>query len=57
MYNSEQQTESLDALRQLAEQGDAEAQNELGTCYYKGIDIEPNAEKAFKWFEMAAKQK
>ena len=57
MYNSEQQTESLDAPRQLAEKGDAEAQYKLGTCYYKGIDIEPNAEEAFKWFVTAAKRK
>ena len=56
MHNSERQTESLDALRQLAEQGDAEAQNELGKAYLKGELVERDFNEAYSWFEKSARQ-
>ncbi len=40
----------------LAEAGDAEAQNAVGTIYYLGLGVERNYRKALEWFEQAAKQ-
>ena len=42
-------------LEVLAEQGDAEAQFNLGLCYYNGIGIEQDYKKTVKWFLKAAK--
>lgn len=39
-----------------AEEGNAKAQNALGTIYYMGLGIERDYRRALKWFEMAAKQ-
>ena len=39
-----------------AEQGDAEAQRDLGRCYHKGIGVELNYSKAVHWYRKAAKQ-
>ena len=39
-----------------AEQGNAEAQFYLGTCYYKGEGVEQNYSEAVKWFRKAADQ-
>lgn len=39
-----------------AEQGDADAQNALGTIYYLGLGVERDYRKALKWFELAATQ-
>ena len=42
---------------ELAEQGDAEAQVQLGRCYYIGKGgVEENGTEAFKWFLKAAEQ-
>ncbi len=46
----------LNKLRQLAEQGDAQAQYDLGVKYAKGQGIPQNFEEASGWFRQAAKQ-
>ncbi len=40
----------------LAENGDANAQLEVGCCYAKGNGVEKNASEAVKWFCKAAEQ-
>lgn len=42
--------------RQLAEQGDAEAQCELGNCYYFGQGVNKSYEEAAKWYRKSAEQ-
>ena len=39
-----------------AEQGDVEAQYQLGLCYYHGEGISKDYKKAAKWFNKAAEQ-
>ena len=39
-----------------AEQGDADAQDNLGGCYYEGKGIEQDFKEAVKWYRMAAEQ-
>ena len=39
-----------------AEQGDAEAQREIGTCYFLGLGIPRDREEAVRWFHKAAEQ-
>ena len=43
-------------LRPLAEQGDAEAQYNLGRMYEGGMGVEPNFAEAVKWYRLAADQ-
>lgn len=40
----------------MAEAGDADAQNALGTIYYLGLGVRRNDSKALQWFEKAARQ-
>ena len=40
--------------QQAAEKGNAEAQNQLGYCYFQGEGIQQNFEEALKWFKKAA---
>lgn len=44
----------LDALKKMAEDGDEDAQVELGSRYYSGKDAPKDYESARKWFELAA---
>ena len=39
-----------------AEEGDADAQCELGGCYLNGRGVEDDEKKAIEWFEKAAEQ-
>jgi hypothetical protein len=39
-----------------AEQGQAEAQYDLGILYLKGLGVAKNPEEAFRWFRLAAEQ-
>jgi|GEM_PF-7018102 len=39
-----------------AEQGNAEAQNRLGECFYRGDGVEQDYEKAVQWYAKAAEQ-
>ena len=47
---------SFKMLRMAAEQGHADAQNNLGNCYNEGVIVEQNHEEALKWYKEAAKQ-
>ena len=42
--------------RKAAEQGFAEAQYNLGVCYYHGLGVEPDYSEAVKWWRQAAEQ-
>ena len=43
-------------LEEIAKQGDADAQYELGNCYYNGYGVEKDESVADKWFRKAADQ-
>jgi hypothetical protein len=43
-------------LQKKAERGDAIAQYDLGTMYYSGNGVSPDATKAAYWYEKSAKQ-
>lgn len=47
---------SLMWIKRLAEQGIAESQAALGTCYIEGIGVAVNEKEAFQWFSKAAEQ-
>ena len=47
---------ALKEWRLLAEQGDARAQYNLGSMYYKGEGIPQDAKEAVKWYRLAAEQ-
>ena len=42
--------------KELAENGNAKAQNNLGILYRKGLGVERDSAEAFKWYKMAANQ-
>ena len=46
----------LATLRKHAEQGDAVAQNDLGSLYYAGIGVPQDYAEAIKWNRLAAEQ-
>jgi putative methionine-R-sulfoxide reductase with GAF domain len=48
------ETATLDQLRQMAEQGDAAAENSLGRRYAQGDGVPLNEEEAVRWFTRAA---
>ena len=47
---------ATECYRKSAEQGDAEAQYNLGNCYRYGEGVEQNYEKAVEWYRKAAEQ-
>jgi len=47
---------SLTALRRLADQGDADAQWQMGVRYHNGEDVLQNDAQAVRWFLRAAEQ-
>ena len=47
---------SLDELRVLAEQGDAEAQFHVGYRYLEGLGVPQDGAEAVRWFRLAADQ-
>src|SRR5690606_7136839 len=49
-------TEALEACNQAAQDGDAEAQYELGEFYYHGKQGEPDRAQALHWYEKASLQ-
>ena len=49
-------TEELNAIYKKAEQGDAEAQYRLGSCYYNGDGVNEDKAEAVKWYRKAAEQ-
>jgi hypothetical protein len=42
---------------ELAKQGDARAQYNLGFMYYEGLGVSKDSKEAFKWFRHAAEQR
>ncbi|MEI8244562.1 MAG: tetratricopeptide repeat protein [Lentisphaerota bacterium] len=44
------------SYRKAAEQGDAEAQKSLGTCYLNGWGVATDQAEAVKWYRKAAEQ-
>jgi TPR repeat protein len=55
-HNRGDYTTELRLLRPLAEQGNAEAQEALGTLYVVGSGVPQDYVEAVKWFRMAAEQ-
>ena len=53
---SEEEAEDVKWLRRTAEQGDAEAQFNLGRMYRKGEGVPQDNKEAVKWFRLAAEQ-
>ena len=47
---------AVEWYRKSAEQGDADAQNNLGYCYYNGQGVAQDYEKAVEWYRKSAKQ-
>ena len=45
------------ALYHRAEQGDADAQCNLGVCYQYGTGVEKDEQKAVEWYKKAAEQR
>ena len=48
--------EAVEWWQKAAEQGLAEAQFNLGNCYYWGEGVAKDNEKALKWYQKAAAQ-
>lgn len=46
----------FELYKNLAETGDAEFQNKLGDCYWRGSWVEEDYDEAFYWFYKSAKQ-
>ena len=55
-YDNKNYAEAVKWYRKAAEQGHAEAQNNLGECYYYGNGVEKNYKEAAKWYRKAAEQ-
>jgi TPR repeat protein len=55
-YNRGDYATVLNELHPLAEQGDANAQNNLGVLYYNGEGVPQDYVQARQWFEKAAVQ-
>ena len=53
---AERQLRIVEQYTKAAEQGDAEAQYNLGVCYEKGEGVPQNYEEAAKWYMKAAEQ-
>ena len=53
---TDQNTPSITELQQKANEGDAQAQFNLGCCYATNTDIEKNNHLAFEWIQKAAEQ-
>src|SRR6185312_363888 len=47
---------SVRTYQQAAEQGDAQAQYNLGQCYRLGTGVEKDEQKAVEWYQKAAEQ-
>jgi hypothetical protein len=48
--------EAVKRYRLAAENGDAEAQNNMGVMYEKGRAVPQNDKEALKWYRLAAEQ-
>ena len=55
--NDNSEEKLLEIIRSLANEGEPNAQAELGVRYLIGNGVSKNSAEAFKWFHLAAKQK
>ena len=55
-WQDKQQRQNNSAMRQAAEQGNAQAQSHLGFMYYKGQGVVQDYQEALKWWRKAAEQ-
>ncbi len=55
-YNQGDYETALHEFRTLAEEGDADAQRNLGTMYHEGQGVPQDYTKAVRWFRKAAEQ-
>ena len=55
-YNAGDYATALKEWRPLAEQGNADAQNNLGAMYDNGNGVLQNYTEAVKWYRLAAEQ-
>ncbi len=55
-YKRGDYAEALEGFSDLAEKGDAEAQNNLGVMYSYGDGVPKDYAEAVKWYRMAAEQ-
>ena len=56
VVGAQAQTPEIDALRARAEQGDAEAQFNLGVMYSNGEGVPQDDAEAVRWYRLAAAQ-
>ena len=55
-FNNKQYGNAVPLYKQAAEQGDADAQNQLGYCYWAGDGIIQDYNQAVQWYRKAANQ-
>lgn len=55
-YNAKNFIEAISCYQKASNQGYAEAQYNLGVCYYKGEGVVKDIKKAVYWYEKAAAQ-
>ncbi len=55
-YLSEDYQKAVPYFLKAAEQGHADAQNNLGLCYYNGLGVTQNYTKVVTWYSKAAEQ-
>lgn len=53
---NEANKKAFEEIKDKAESGDAEAQNQLGVCYHNGTGVVKDYAKAMKWVRKAAEQ-
>ena len=51
-----QNSSNFQTMLQKAKEGDAKAQNDLGSMYSKGKEVPQNIAEALKWYRTAADQ-
>ena len=56
-YDFDDDKEAVKFHRLYAEQGDAEAQFNLGQMYREGLGVEQDYKEAVKWYRLAAEQR
>ena len=56
LYNQGRYEESLPLFQQLAEQGNAAAENNLGVMYHNGQGVQQDYQQALLWYRKAAEQ-
>ena len=55
-YNEQRLNPNIDSYRKAANQGDAEAQFNLGLTYKEGQEVQQDNKMAAKWYQKAAEQ-